>query len=72
MLWPPLIRWTLNQAGPALPLVIVVHVVLAASLLLGFGMLIPNLDEKAALFLSKGTQPVLGVTVAVRALSRRD
>ena len=54
-----LIRWTLNQAGPALPLVIVVQIVLAASMILGFGMLIPNLDEKAALFLSTGTPTVM-------------
>lgn len=54
-----LVRWTLAQLGPMLPLVIVVQAMLAAGVIIGFGFLMPNLDPSLALRLSTGAPTVL-------------
>jgi ABC-2 type transport system permease protein len=55
-----LLRWTLLQiGGTVLPLVIIVQVLLAAGVIVGFGLLIPNIDTDTARFLATGTPTVL-------------
>jgi ABC-2 type transport system permease protein len=55
-----LLRWTLLQVGgTVLPLVIVVQGLLAAGVIVGFGLLIPDIDTTTARFLATGTPAVL-------------
>lgn len=54
-----LLRWTLSQIGVMMPLIIVVQALLAAGIIVGFGFLIPDIDEGTALFLSTGAPTVL-------------
>lgn len=55
-----LLRWTLLQiGGTVLPLVIVVQALLAAGVIVGFGLLIPDIDTTTARFLATGTPTVL-------------
>lgn len=54
-----LLRWQLAQIGAMLPLVIVVQVLLAAGVIVGFGFLIPGIDTATARFLSTGAPTVL-------------
>lgn len=63
-----ILRWNLGSLGPMLPLVVVVQALLAAGVVIGFGMLIPNIDADTsgtALFLSTGAPTVLLMTVGL-------
>ncbi|MDP3952292.1 ABC transporter permease [Microbacterium sp.] len=54
-----LLRWTMAQTGSMLPFVIVVQAVLAAGIIIGFGLLIPDIDTASAQFLSTGAPTVI-------------
>lgn len=54
-----LLRWAASQIGAMLPLIIVVQVMLAAGIVVGFGLLIPNIDTATARFLATGAPTVL-------------
>jgi ABC-2 type transport system permease protein len=58
-----LLRWQLAKLGPILPLVVIVQVLMAAGLVIGFGFLIPDITPAAALFLSTGVPTVLLLTI---------
>lgn len=60
-----LLRWTLAQIGPMLPLVVIVQALLAAGIIVGFGFLIPDIDAETARFLSTGTPAVLLMVVGL-------
>ncbi|OYN88308.1 ABC transporter permease [Parenemella sanctibonifatiensis] len=60
-----LLRWTLAQTGAMLPLIIVVQALLAAGIIVGFGLLIPDVDTASAAFLSTGAPTVLLLTVGL-------
>ena len=63
-----ILRWNLGSLGPMLPLVVVVQALLAAGVVIGFGMLIPNIDADTsgtALFLSTGAPTVLLMTAGL-------
>jgi len=60
-----LLRWTLAQTGAMLPFVIVVQAVLAAGIIIGFGLLIPDIDTASAQFLSTGAPTVLLMIVGL-------
>lgn len=54
-----MVRWNLAQTGMMLPVIIVVQAMLATGLIVGFGFLIPDIDDVTALRLSTGTPTVL-------------
>lgn len=54
-----LLRWTTAQIGAMLPLIVVVQVLLAAGVIVGFGFLIPDIDTATARHLSTGTPTIL-------------
>lgn len=54
-----LLRWTLAQIGAMLPLILVVQIALAAGIIVGFGLLIPDIDPATAAFLSSGAPTIL-------------
>lgn len=61
-----LLRWQLAQIGATvLPLVVVVQAMLAGGIIIGFGLLIPDITPGTALFLSTGTPTVLLVIVGM-------
>lgn len=60
-----LLRWTVAQIGGVLPLVIVIQALLAAGIVVGFGLVIPNIDPATALYLSTGAPTVLLLTVGL-------
>src|SRR5690606_28762483 len=60
-----LLRWTMAQTGTMLPFVIVVQAVLAAGIIIGFGLLIPDIDTASAQFLSTGAPTVLLMIVGL-------
>lgn len=61
-----LLRWQLAQIGnTVLPLVVVVQAMLAAGIIIGFGLLIPDITPATALFLSTGAPTVLLVVVGL-------
>ncbi|MDA0566504.1 ABC transporter permease [Streptomonospora sp. S1-112] len=60
-----LLRWTAAQIGAALPLVVIVQALLAAGIIIGFGLLIPGVDTGAARFLSTGAPTVLLMVVGL-------
>src|SRR5690606_17920742 len=60
-----LLRWTFAQTGTMLPFVIVVQAVLAAGIIIGFGLLIPDIDTASAQFLSTGAPTVLLMIVGL-------
>lgn len=60
-----LFRWNLASIGPMLPLVIVVQALLGAGIIVGFGLIIPDIDPRTALFLSTGAPTVLLLTVGL-------
>lgn len=68
-----LLRWSVAQTGPTMP-VIVVQAFLAAGIIVGFGFLIPDIDTASALFLSTGAPTVLllviGLVVVPQGVSR--
>lgn len=60
-----LLRWNLASVGPMLPLIIVVQALLAAGIVVGFGLLIPDIDPATALFLSTGAPTILLLTIGL-------
>ncbi|MGM7679103.1 ABC transporter permease [Microbacterium sp. A94] len=60
-----LLRWTMAQTGAMLPFVIVVQAVLAAGIIIGFGLLIPDIDTASAQFLSTGAPTVILMIVGL-------
>lgn len=60
-----LLRWTGAQIGSMIPLYIVVQVMLAAGVVVGFGLLTPGIDTPTALFLATGAPTVLLLTVGL-------
>ena len=60
-----ILRWNLGSLGPMLPLVVVVQALLAAGVVIGFGMLIPNIDADTS-----GTALFLSITKIGRASCR--
>lgn len=60
-----LLRWQWARIGSLLPLVVVVQALMGAGLVVGFGFLIPEIDEGTALFLSTGAPTVLLLTVGL-------
>lgn len=60
-----LLRWQVAQIGGVLPLVVVIQALLAAGIVIGFGLLIPGIDGPTALFLSTGAPTVLLMTVGL-------
>lgn len=60
-----LLRWTMAQTGSMLPFVIVVQAVLAAGIIIGFGLLIPDIDTASAQFLSTGAPTVILMIVGL-------
>ncbi|GAA5072096.1 ABC-2 type transport system permease protein [Thermocatellispora tengchongensis] len=60
-----LLRWTTAQIGVMLPLFIVVQTLLAAGIIVGFGLLVPGLDTPSARFLSTGAPTVLLMVIGL-------
>ncbi|RJL36002.1 ABC transporter permease [Bailinhaonella thermotolerans] len=60
-----LLRWTTAQIGAMLPLFVVVQALLAAGVVIGFGLLIPGIDTPAARFLSTGAPTVLLMVIGL-------
>lgn len=60
-----LIRWNLAPLAMMLPLVIVLQSLLAGGMIVGFGFLIPGIDDATALFLATGTPTVLLLMVGL-------
>ncbi|MGO2097274.1 MAG: ABC transporter permease [Candidatus Microbacterium stercoravium] len=60
-----LLRWTMAQTGTMLPFIIVVQAVLAAGIIIGFGLLIPDIDTASAQFLSTGAPTVLVMVIGL-------
>ena len=54
-----LVRWTLSQIGAFMPLIVVIQAVLAAGMIIGFGLLVPSIDDATILFLSTGAPTVM-------------
>ncbi|WP_114854042.1 ABC transporter permease [Brachybacterium sp. YJGR34] len=60
-----LLRWSLASIGAMLPLIVVVQAMLAAGIVIGFGLLIPDITAEAALFLSSGAPTILLLTIGL-------
>jgi len=60
-----LLRWSLASTGAMLPLIVVIQALLAAGIILGFGLLIPNITAENALFLSSGAPTILLLTIGL-------
>lgn len=69
-----LTRWQLQRQSTYLPLLVVVQAALAAGTVLGFGILMGDLDPESALFLATGaptiTLIVVGLVMAPQMLSQ--
>ncbi|MEW2359176.1 ABC transporter permease [Spirillospora sp. NPDC029432] len=60
-----LLSWQLAQIGGLLPLIVVVQALLAAGIVIGFGLLIPGIDAPTATFLATGAPTVLLLTIGL-------
>lgn len=60
-----LLRWSLAQTGAMLPVIVVVQSMIAVGVVVGFGLLIPNLDQATAAYLATGAPTVLILTVGL-------
>jgi ABC-2 type transport system permease protein len=60
-----MLRWNVAQIGGVLPLIVVVQGLLAAGIVVGFGLIIPDIDDATALFLATGTPTVLLMTLGL-------
>lgn len=58
-------RWSLASTGAMLPLIVIVQAMLAAGIIIGFGLLIGDVTPAGALFLSTGAPTVLLLTVGL-------
>lgn len=60
-----LLRWSLAQTGAMLPVIVIVQSILAMGVVVGFGLLIPNLDQTTAAYLATGAPTVLILAVGL-------
>lgn len=61
-----LVRWTLASIGTTMvPIIVVVQTLLAIGIVIGFGLLIPSMEQATATFLSTGAPTVLLMTVGL-------
>lgn len=60
-----LLRWSVASAGAMLPLIVVIQAMLAAGIIIGFGLLIPDITAENALFLSSGAPTILLLTIGL-------
>lgn len=60
-----LLRWSIAQTGALLSVVVVVQAMLAFGVVVGFGLLIPDLDRPTAAYLATGAPTVLILTVGL-------
>ena len=58
-----LVRWSLKGVGPALPLVLIVQAMIGASIIIGIGLMIPNITLETAKYLSSGAPTVMMLTI---------
>jgi ABC-2 type transport system permease protein len=63
-LWT-LLRWATAQTGAILPLYIVVQAAIAAAVIVGFGLLIPEMDTPTAELLSSGAPTILILVIGL-------
>lgn len=60
-----LLRWTGARIGAMLPIIVIVQVLLGVGIVVGFGLVIPNVDQQSALFLATGAPTTLLLTVGL-------
>ncbi|WP_033352929.1 ABC transporter permease [Nocardiopsis xinjiangensis] len=60
-----LLRWTMAQTGAMLPLFIVVQAAIAGAVVVGFGLLIPDIDTPTAELLSTGAPTILILVIGL-------
>jgi len=60
-----MMRWSLAMTGAMLPLIVVIQAMLAAGIVIGFGLLIPDITPDSALFLSSGAPTILLLTIGL-------
>lgn len=60
-----LMRWSLASTGAMLPLIVIVQAMLAAGIILGFGLVIGDITPQGALFLSTGAPTILLLTIGL-------
>lgn len=60
-----LMRWTLLQRRADLPFMVAVQLVISVGVVLGFSLLIPDLDSTHALYLTTGSMTISLITVAI-------
>lgn len=60
-----MMRWSLAMTGAMLPLIIVIQAMLAAGIVIGFGLLIPDITPDSALFLASGAPTILLLTIGL-------
>jgi len=58
-------RWTLLQRRADLPFMVAVQLVISVGVVLGFSLLIPDLDSTHALYLTTGSMTISLITVAI-------
>ena len=68
-----LTRWSLSQTGPMLPVVMAVQALMSVGVIIGFGFIIPDIDEPTALHISTGTPTLMvllvGLVIVPQAIS---
>ncbi|MBB6170503.1 ABC-2 type transport system permease protein [Nocardiopsis mwathae] len=60
-----LLRWTMAQTGAMLPLFLVVQAAIAGAVVIGFGLLIPDIDTPTAELLSTGAPTILILVIGL-------
>ncbi|WP_435113403.1 ABC transporter permease [Nocardiopsis synnemataformans] len=60
-----LLRWTMAQTGAMMPLFIVVQAAIAGAVVVGFGLLIPDIDTPTAELLSTGAPTILILVIGL-------
>lgn len=60
-----LLRWTMAQTGAMLPLFVVVQAAIAGAVIVGFGLLIPDIDTPTAELLSTGAPTILVMIIGL-------
>lgn len=60
-----LLRWTMAQTGAMLPLFVVVQAAIAGAVIVGFGLLIPDIDTPTAELLSTGAPTILILVIGL-------
>ncbi|AFR09004.1 MULTISPECIES: ABC transporter permease [Nocardiopsis] len=60
-----LLRWTMAQTGAMMPLFIVVQAAIAGAVVVGFGLLVPDIDAPTAELLSTGAPTILILVIGL-------